>query len=198
MTTNLNPYEPSSRNAPAAAAQAHEAIARIASRLYPDPAPPSVDKAPNAEVQAVRDAHGAARQMYRDELQFGPVLEEVAQAIAPNAPADAQRTASLAAVFTDIGATRDDLAAIAAYARSYHESPPTADEEAANERAAIKDLRERYGEKFGEAFGAARALAQRDPRLTKLLNESRLGAHPAVIRRFAELGLAARARGELK
>ena len=109
-----------------------------------------------------------------------------------------QRASSLASVAVDTGMSRDDIAQLASFARQYSKSPPTETEQAAHARTAVLELRTRYGEQFQDAMDASRSLAQRDPRFAALLDSSRLGNHPWVIQRMAELGLAAKARGELK
>jgi hypothetical protein len=185
--------KPAQAPAPAPAADA------VAAKLYaPAPAAP-VDQAPTAELKALRDAQ-PERRMYADAKQLGAGPRELALAIDPTASEKtlAERASSLASVAIDCGLTRDDVAMLAARAREYATKPPSAQQEVENARKAVLDMRSKYGTAFSAAFEAGRQLAQRDPRLSKLLDTSRLGNHPAVIALFAEKGMEARRRGELK
>lgn len=172
---------------------------RRAARLYP-PAPPGlVDPAPNEEIRALRESQ-PARAIYLDRDQLGNGPHDLAVAINPTSKAGdiEQRATTLASIAVDTGMNRDDVAQLAAFARQYSNAPPTDAEQAAHTRTAVMSLRDKYGPGFQDAMDAARALVRRDPRLGALLDASRLGNHPWAIERFAELGLAARARGELK
>ena len=172
---------------------------RQAARLYPPTPPRPVDQAPNEEIRALRESQ-PARALYRDDDQLGTAPAELAKAINPLASDAvlAQRAASLAAIVFDAGMNRTDADQLAAFAREYAAKPPTEAEQAAHARTAVLALREEYGGRFEEAMDAARALVRRDPRLHALMDASRLGNHPWAIKRFAELGLAARVRGQLK
>ena len=195
MDTNFYSDAP----APTAPSQSGDARHAIAEGLYPAPAARAVDQAPTAEIRELR-ASQPARALYADADQLGQGPHELAVAIDPTANDDTltARASSLASVAVDTGLSRDDIAQLAAFARQYASSPPSEAEQAAHARTAVLALRETYGARFSEAMEAARALSQRDHRFAALLNASKLGNHPWLIGRMAELGLAARARGELK
>lgn len=161
----------------------------IAATLYPEPVAKPQDRAPNAEVQAVRDAE-PARSFYRDDMQMGKAPQELVRALNPNVPADALegQASVVASLMTDIGMNRDDVSQLASFAAQYSKQRPSADEQRAHERAASQQLRDTYGDKaFGDVLAGASALAQRDPRLSKFLNDTGLGSHPWVVSRLAEL-----------
>jgi len=179
-----------------------EALERVAAVLYPPPAPRPVDQPPNAEVAAVRAAD-PARQIYRDEDQFGPnggAVRDLALAVNHRGTAEqlAQQQVALASVMTDIGAGRDDVARFAGLAGGLAAKPPTAEEKAAWERTAVKDLRAEYGTNFDSAMRDAMLMVHRDPRLKQFLDATHLGSHPTVVVRIVELARGQRAKGLLK
>jgi len=197
-----------------------EANERVAASLYPEPPPRPVDRAPNVEVQTVRDADSMARKMYPDELQWGgkpgpggkvvvggndrgkDVVRSFALALNPAGSAqslDSQHTA-ISAVMTDIGASRADLEHWTSLVTKLGGKPPTADDRAAMQREAVRVLREQegHGAGFDLAVKDAKTLATRDPRLKDLLEKTGLGDHPDVIKRLVELARAQRARGLIK
>lgn len=179
-----------------------EALERVAAVLYPSPAPRPVDAPPNAEVAALRAAD-SARQIYRDEDQFGPnggAVRDLAMAVNHRGSAQSleHQQVALAAVMTDIGATRDDVARFAGLADGLAAKAPTIEEKAAWERSAVKDLRAEYGPGFDAAMRDAQLMVRRDPRLKEFLDKTHLGSHPAVVLRFVELARSQRAKGFLK
>lgn len=187
--------------APSAPQTGVEASEQLAAALYPAPKPRPVDTPPNAEIAALREAE-PARQVYKDADQFGPnggAVRELALAVNPRGTAaelEGQQT-RLAAVMTDIGMNRDDVSQLASFAEAYARKPPTAEEKAAHERAATKELRAQYGDGFDDAMADAMKLAKRDPRLHQFLGVTGLGSHPWVVSRMVELARSARARGQL-
>ena len=171
-----------------------------AQALYPDPTPPPKATAPTHEIAALRAAD-PARAFYSDTSSIGPrVIEEMTIAANPMGTAEAREKQGVefASAAVDIGLTAADVSQLAAFARGFKAKPPTEDERAAYQRTAVKEMRERYGGEFDQVFADARQLAQRDPRMAVYLTNSALGDHPWLIGRMAELGRAARARGQLK
>ena len=179
-----------------------EAKENLAKALYPEPPPRAVDRAPNSAVAAVRAAD-PARKMYNPADQLGPnggAARELALALNPRGTTAQLETAQTqwATVAADIGANRTDVSNWASFAAAFAAKPPTEAETAAFHRTAVKELRETYGPDFDQALTDARAITARDPRLKAMLDRTGLGNHPSVILRFAELGRAARAKGQLK
>jgi hypothetical protein len=175
----------------------------LADSLYPPPKPPFRDPAPNAQVRAVREADGA-RELYEDAKAFGKqggIARELVIALHPGAalPQIEQTTAELSSIALDVGLDGNDLSKIAAWSRAYQIEPPTEAAQQAHRRTAQRELRERFGDAgYDDAMSAARALISRDPRLLQLVTEAGLGNRPELLLRFAELGLAARAKGQIK
>lgn len=179
----------------------------IADRMFPAPAPAPVDKAPNAEVQAVRTADGVARQLYPDTGAFGGKLDgtggplqPLAAALNPGVAPDvlAQRTASLASALVDVGANRSFVADLAALAQAVTVTPLTPAQIAEHKATALATLKERFGEDAGMRLKDAMALAKRDHRLREVLDKTGLGHHPRVVLEFAEMARTARGNGRLK
>lgn len=175
-----------------------EALERVAASLYPQPAPRPVDQPPNAAVAAVRAAD-PAREIYKDEVQLGGAVRDLALATNHRGTAEslARQQVSLASVFTDIGAGRDDVARFAGLASGMATTPPTPEQKLAWERAAVKDLRAEYGTNFDSVMRDATLMVRRDPRLAQFLDATHLGSHPAVVVRMVELARAQRAKGLL-
>lgn len=171
-----------------------------AERFYPTPTLRFVDSSAPAAVQAIRAADGPARQMYKDADQFGPGGGGAARALAltlNNTGSEAQIVSSataLASIAVDVGLTRDDLIQFAAYAEGFIRQPPTASEKTAFQRTTVSELRKAFGPRFDEVLKSAKALVARDPRLGKMLDSTGLADHPAVVKRFVELGQIARYR----
>lgn len=165
----------------------HDEAARA---LYPEPAPPPKATAPNAEVAALRAAD-PARAFYSDVSNLGAhVVGELMQAIAPGAPPEvhARLGVELAGALVDVGFDRQDTERLSALARQFKANPLTAGQVAAAHREAFTTLRERYGaDGVNHALESAKRLAQRDPRLAKLLDVSGLGDSSWLIQKMAEL-----------
>lgn len=183
---------------PATGIGAHEAVA---AKLYPEPAARPTDRAPNAEVQALRDTE-PARALYHDDSdgQLGRQARDVALAVTPKLEKDALQgqTTIVASILADIGMDRQDVSQLASFAAQYAQRKPTDDELRAHTRTATQELRAKYGEGFDEALAGARALTQRDPRLSKFLAATGLGSHPWLVLRMAELARSPRNTASLK
>ena len=200
MSTTLLADDPTqTTTAPATGVEANE---RIAAALYPEPKARASDTAPNAAVAALRAAD-PSRQVYRDADQFGPnggTVRELALATNPAGSKSSLETqqVALAGVMTDIGMSREDVSQLASFATAFAIKPPTDHERAGSQRAALRELRDTYGEGFDDALRDAKLMVLRDPRLAGLLDQTKLGDHPWVIARITELARAQRAAGKLK
>jgi hypothetical protein len=175
-----------------------------AATMYPDAPPPVVDTPPNAAVAEVREHDGAARKLYSDTSNLGEALViDLARSINGNPFATKasleRQSVSLAAVFSDMGADRDDIARFAAKAREYRANPPSAEQLKAMHRQVADSMRAEYGESgFDSAMDDARRFAQRDPRFATFLNASGLGDDPTVIKTLARLAKSAKSAGRFK
>lgn len=171
--------------------------------------------APNAEVQALRDAD-PARKLYNDGTAYGPLRKGAARdSISPKTDAvdalvvavnpaggnaqlmrEANEFRSMA---VDLGLSKQDVQQLASFASANAGKPtPTADEQRAHQLTALRETREAHGASFDQVIKDAKTIATRDPRFAALLKATHLGDHPWVVARLIELGRAARARGELK
>lgn len=63
---------------------------------------------------------------------------------------------------------------------------------------AMQHVRLTYGHRADDMLADAKRLVARDPRVSKLLNESGLGSHPRVVRLFVERAASLKALGRLK
>ena len=188
--------------APAPSPAAAGPNADMARTLYPDPAPPPKATAPNADVAALRNADAAqGRGFYSDVSVVGPRnVDEMVLAANPLATREArlQQGTEFASAAVDLGLTGEDVSQLAAFTRGLRSTPMTDEARAANQRAAVTELRARYGDDFDRVFADARALAQLHPKFATFIDATNLGDHPWLIKRMAELGRDARARGRLK
>lgn len=176
--------------APESSYDAHQ---RIAASLYPEPVAKPIDQAPNEAIRQLRASEGRGPgALYRDDLQMGDAPRKLALAVDPTLAADAieGQASIVASILTDIGMNRDDIERMAVEAGKFTKNRPTEAEMAANVRTAMQSLREEnHGnpEAFDEALKGAKALAQRDPRLSKFLHQTGLGSHPWVVTTMARL-----------
>ena len=173
-----------------------------AEKLYPPAAQKVTSRAPNAEVQQVRDANAAVRGMYAPDKQFGKDGGAVRDlALALDFKASQERldvlVSELASIAVDVGMDRHDVERLASIVATNGAKPPTDEMREAFQRTAIADARRQYGKEFDSVLSDAKALAQRDPRLAQILNKNGVGDDPHIIGRLCELGIAARARGQL-
>jgi hypothetical protein len=174
------------------------ATQRAADALYPAEAPRQPDPAPNAKVQAIRDAD-PARVLYAPEKQYGPALEEIAVSVNPGGTREQLEDGKVAfaAVAQDVGFNTDDIQMLAARARALRSTPPTPTETARMQLEAQRQLREVYADRHDEALNDAKLLVARDGRLATFLERTGLGNEPSTILRLVELARVARSRGHL-
>ena len=173
-----------------------------AEKVYPPAVQPVAYKAPNAAVQGVRDTNAAVRGMYAPAKQFGKdggAVRDLALALDFKASQDRldELIPELASIAVDCGMDRHDVERLASIVTANAAKPPTEDMREAFQRTAIADARRAYGKEFDSVLADAKALAQRDPRLAQILNKNGVGDDPHIIGRLCELGIAARARGQL-
>ena len=174
--------------APRAPAAPLPAGTPAAERMYPPGAPAANGSTPYGKDRAgvINTAVNAA--------------EDLAVALNPagNTAQLKSQAADLTTAFASAGFDRHDVESIAGFARANVLTPPTEDQVRAHQLTALRDLREAHGPGFDAALSAAKALVKATPTLGKFLEQSKLGNHPAMVLRLAELGLMARARGVLK
>ena len=172
-----------------------ESFEQLAATLYPTAPAVPIDKPPTPAVAELRKEEGrGAGALYADADQLGDAPQGLALALDPtlSPEAAAGHASTLASVMTDIGLGRDDVAQLSSFTTAYANNRPTDAERQAHERSAVSSLRDIYGERTSEVLADARALAQRDPRVTQFLNQTGLGSHPWVVLRLAEVSQSAR------
>jgi hypothetical protein len=181
--------------------------------MYAQPAKWELQEAAPA-VQVIRDANAQLRTMYDPVKSFGQhvdkrgnrvgVVRDLALALNPestNAQLDTN-VPELAQIAQDVGMTSSDITLLASVVTQRQSEPPTPQQDMAARRQAAAELREICRldgpGSYDQVLADSMKLARRDPRLHKILEATGAGNDPRVILRFAELGRAARNRGELK
>jgi hypothetical protein len=159
------------------------------------------DAAPSipAEVQALRDETPSelfdAWGMHSQAVTaaFDPLMDPMMD--------EGQRETSLrevAEIVSDLGANHSDVDQFATLAQQFTREPPSEEQEADLVRECVDGLRRKYGPEWLQVAADARRLAARDPRLVEYLEETRLGSHPKVVLRLAEIARSERLNGRLK
>jgi hypothetical protein len=173
----------------------------VAEQMFgPKPAPDAsqwIEEAPSDLAQMRRDDSG----MYDRTAPFGAVkvadlIESFQDGLPPEAVAAAQ--VEVHHWFADAGLTPAEAGDLTTAARQMMANPP--DETGAEQMRADawKLLRENYGDHAETALLRAQALAQRDPRLVRMLEQTGLGNHPAVVLKLAQQAYREQLRGRLK
>jgi hypothetical protein len=99
--------------------------------------------------------------------------------------------------FADFGASTEDAQQIIDSVSRFSAEPITPERDAANANDAIGALNREFGNDAADALKAAQQMVMRDPRLVRVLDESRLGNDPAIVVKLAHLARSQRARGKL-
>jgi hypothetical protein len=144
-------------------------------------------------LQEVRAAD-PARVLYPPEKQMGREAAAVAVAVFPEATS-AQLKATetdIATAAMDLGMSKSDIEQFATYAQANMVKPLTADEQRSHKLAAIKDLRNTYGDNYDEALKAADALMSRDPKFATLVAKADMKNNPWLLLRLADLARVAK------
>lgn len=103
---------------------------------------------------------------------------------------DATKAAAIAElreISYDLGAEPADVKQMVMLAKQNTANPPDAKTIAAWQEEATNRLVAEYGKNAGKALEDARALALRDPRVAKMLDQSGVGNHPEIVMRFVRL-----------
>ena len=171
----------------------------LADRFYPKATKAELGEAPTLELAELRHAtESPASKLYA--TQASSATRELALAVNPSGTESVLGQAALefSQAAVDMGMTEQQVSRLAALARTATANPMTADQQRTAELDSIKALRDQYGPDFDAAFSAARALAQRDPRVKQWLDRSGLGSSRDAVLMFAEAGLAQARLNRLK
>lgn len=153
---------------------------------------------PKAEVpESIRELRDTPeRRMFSPQGTYASVQLEAALervAIAPELKAAA--AAEYREIFADLGASPQDAHELVTSASRFTAEPMTPERDAANTNDAIGALNREFGNDATSALKAAQQMVLRDPRLARVLDESRLGNDPAVVVKLAHLARSAKMRG---
>ena len=184
-----------------------------AEKLYRPAVQPAALKAPNAEVQSVRDADAGLRGMYRPTGYYGVthdargsrigVVRDLALALdfkATDADLEA-RVPELSVIAADAGMNKNDVVKLTSVIREMRSSPWTPEKALQENETWAAKLRQKHlldgPGVYDQAIADATSMATRDPRLKAILDKTGAGDHPEILTRFVELGQEARMRGTL-
>jgi hypothetical protein len=148
-------------------------------------------------IKALREAD-AERRLYTAEKTYSGVQIEAAMKDAAFSPElKTAVAAEYREIFADVGASPQDAQEIVDAASRFSVEPMTPERDAANANDAIGALNREFGNDAADALKAAQQMVTRDPRLVRMLDESRLGNDPAIVVKLAHLARSQRARGKL-
>ncbi|CAE6747126.1 hypothetical protein R69658_02540 [Paraburkholderia aspalathi] len=148
-------------------------------------------------IKALREAD-AERRLYTAEKTYSGVQIESAMETTEGDPAiKAVVARETREIFADIGASTDDAQQIIDAASRFSAEPITPERDASNANDAIDALNREFGNDAADALKAAQKMVLRDPRLARILDESRLGNDPLIVVKLAQLARSQRARGKL-
>jgi hypothetical protein len=82
--------------------------------------------------------------------------------------------------------------------REARANPPTAAQLGEMSRDAYKRVQEKYGKSANQVLNDAKRLIARDPRVVRVLNETGMGNHPAIVMKACESALRLKAAGKFK
>lgn len=197
-------------------------LAAIANRLYANTAPVQSEQQPvttqqtsesqpaearPAEAQAggelapVPDAvrelrDDPLRRMFSPQGTFASVqLEEAMRDVALPAELKTAAAIEFREIFADIGASPQDAHELVNAVSVFSAEPVTAERDASNANDAIGLLNQHFGNDAANALKDAQQMIARDPRIVKMLDQSRLGNDPKTVLKIAQLARSAKLRG---
>lgn len=179
---------------PDAHTKAVEAVAAAITENLPEP------------VKKLREGNSAlfdGREAYSTAItidDFAPMSDEASEASDIPEHVKAAAVQEYRAIFHDLGVAPDEAREVVGLARQLGREPPTAEAEAEWTREAAQQLVDTNGGSIEEANAAlslAKELVQRDPRLKTILEVTRLGSHPRVVKLLVQRARAERVAGRL-
>ena len=170
-----------------------------AADLYGKPDPVEIEVPEH--IQALRDAD-PDRGLYEPAKQYSAVINErILFAEGPDADAPPEVRAAvvseIANMAHDMGMSNSDVLTLRAVGKAINANPPDEATRTAWREQAVERLNETYGEEAAQALRDAQKLAQRDPRVAKMLEEGGRGDHPDAVLLLARLAREARIAGRL-
>lgn len=139
------------------------------------------------------------RRMFSPQGTYAGVqLEAAMDRVTVDPEIKAAAAAEYREIFADMGASPQDAQEIVDAASRFGAEPMTPERDASNANEAIGALNRAFGKDATNALKDAQLMVNRDPRLARVLDQSRLGNDPATVVKLATLARSARMRGELK
>lgn len=176
--------------APAAAASGPQAA--VADALYPDKVQPEI--APPAPIQALREADARPEAaLYPNTID--PGIEGYLQPLIDSDMPAEQRHAigrELTRMAGDLGLDGQGISELIARGADPSVRGMTPEQATANRAEVTRMLEAEYGDRADKVLSMTKAFVQRDPRVVKMLEISRLGDDPATVLQLARLAVRAR------
>jgi len=187
------PSTPAEQSPPVEAAKPAEATQTSAEAKPATETPAAAGELPDA-IRELRD--DPLRRLFSPQGTYAGVQLESAMESWTAAPeVKAAAAAEYREIFADMGASPSDAQEIVDAASRFTAEPMTAERDASNTNAAIQLLNEHFGKDWPSALQAAQQMIARDPRLTRMLDTSRLGNDPQTVLKIAQLARSAKMRG---
>lgn len=149
-------------------------------------------------IRGLRD--DPLRRMFSAQGTFAQVpLEESMQNLGYEPDTAKAVAAEFREVFADLGASPDDAKQLVMFAAQHNANMPADAAADAQLAASAADMLSRhYGKDAAEALSDAQKFVARDPRLFRMLDDTRLGNDPQTVMKIVQLARSAKLRGELK
>lgn len=198
-------YPSSAPSVPAADTSASAAPAEPAQIATTEQTPPAETETPTAQTSAeptpvpdeiakLRD--DPLRRMFSPQGTYASLqLEAAMEHVAAAPELKAAAAAEYREIFADMGASGQDAQEMVDAASRFGTEPMTRERDAANEMSAIELLNQHFGDDATDALKAAQQMIARDPRLVRMLEQSRLGNDPKTVLKIAQLARSAKLRG---
>ncbi|MFM0513095.1 hypothetical protein [Paraburkholderia sp. RL17-373-BIF-A] len=136
------------------------------------------------------------RRMFGAQGTYASVqLEESMKDVALDPAIKTAAATEFREIFADLGASPQDARELVDAAARCTAEPMTTERDASNKNAAIELLSQHFGNDAKSALADAVQMIARDPRLSRMLDQTRLGNDPQTVLKVAQLARSAKMRG---
>ncbi|TCK94129.1 hypothetical protein B0G74_0665 [Paraburkholderia sp. BL9I2N2] len=185
------PSAPADQLPPVEAAKPAEATQADAKPATETPA--AAIELPDA-IRELRD--DPLRRMFSPQGTYASVqLEESMKDVALDPAVKTAAAVEFREIFADFEASPQDAHELVSAATRFTAEPMTTERDASNTNAAIELLNQHFGNDAKSALAAAQQMIARDPRLSRMLDQTRLGNDPKTVLKIAQLARSAKMRG---
>ncbi|TDY25755.1 hypothetical protein B0G81_6238 [Paraburkholderia sp. BL6665CI2N2] len=184
---------PAEQSTPVEAAKPAEATQAEAEAKPATETPAAGGDLPDA-IRELRD--DPLRRMFSPQGTYASVqLEESMKDVALDPAIKTAAATEFREIFADLGASPQDAHELVATASRFTAEPMTTERDASNTNTAIELLNQHFGNDAKSALADAQQMIARDPRLSRMLDQSRLGNDPQTVLKIAQLARSAKMRG---